>query len=159
MGIYVFLGFVAVVSTLFYLLDTYQHRKVMLDTMSQNHWNDKLIIEQKNEELKEKYPNLYGIVNGFLKSEIRFNSKEILNNIRPVRGTDKKGINEEITAIFKEEDKDAAQVVAWYFVVCVQIDSLKLNSFESVNELNTENKKIQNGNLEGLETKEVFCFS
>lgn len=159
MGTLVLLAFTIIVAASYYLWDEFQHRKVMLDTLSQAHWDDKALVEQLNENLKEEYPALYRVVRSLLKSNIRFDSKEILNTVRPIKGSGKDSINFEIKKIMQEDNQENKQVVVWYLVSCIQINSVNNRKIENVNILNDETQKLKQGRLEEFENKEMFCFS
>ncbi|SFL38453.1 hypothetical protein [Lactococcus garvieae] len=155
MGTLILIILTALSSVIFYIWDTYKHRKLLIKANSQNHWNDRIIIEEKNENIKEEYPALYRVTKGFLKSNIRFNSKEILKNTKPINGNAKGDLQAEFSKIVKNKDEEAYQVMAWYMYACFQIDLLNTNKLEAVND---EANRIKKGNLEDFENKDVFCF-
>lgn len=156
MGTLILIILAALASVIFYIWDTYKHHKLLMKLSSQNHWNDRIIIEEMNENIKEEYPALHRVTKGFLNSNIRFNSKEILKNAKPINGNAKGDLRAEFSKIIKNKDEEAYQVMSWYMFACLQIDWLNTNKLEVVNE---EANRIKKGNnLEDFENKDVFCF-
>lgn len=131
MGTMILLIFTVVAASLFYIVDETKHSKVMLSTLSATHWDEKLLIGQINNNLKNDYPSLYKVVRSLVKSDIRYDSKEILKTARPITGSGKDSINWEIKKIMEEDNIDNKRVVVWYLITCIQINSVKTKKIET----------------------------
>lgn len=143
----------------FYLWDTRQHRKIYVDSIIGTHWNDKTIIEEKNKEIRNEYPVLNKVVNSLLNSEIKYTSKEITNVTKPVKGSKKQELQNEIKLIINNEDEEAIKVLMWYYMACMFISSAKRSKVDSLNEISDETEKIQNKDFDDFDSKDLLCFS
>lgn len=156
MGTFLLLIITIIACAIFYLNDTRIHRKIMVESTISNHWSDRILVKELNEEIKDKYPNLNMAVKGFLSSRDKFNSDEMSKNVKVLKGVMKKNILNEIQDIINEKDENAAHVAAWYMIACMQINIVKNKRVDNAEKIVKEGKEAK---LEDMKNEEVFCFS
>lgn len=159
MGTIILVAFTIFSAVVFYILDSFHHRKLYVSSVIDMHWNDRVLIEERNKGIKDKYPVLYEVVRSLSNSDIKFTSKKITNNIKQVKGNKNKELRKEIQTILDSEDEEAIKVVMWYYMACSLITYTQSSKVESINEINDETKKIQNKDFDDLDNKNLLCFS
>ena len=156
MGIILLIITTVIAGFIFYMIDTNIHRKIMVNSTILNHWNDRFVVRELNEEIKDSYPNLSMAAKGFLNSSVRFDSDEMSKNVKVVKGAMKENITNEIQKIMDTKDDTASRVAAWYILACMQINLIKNKNADNVEKLV---KEANENRLEDMKDEEVFCFS
>ena len=156
MGTFLLVLFTFVSAVIFYLVDTYKHRVMIVDSFIQTHWDKKTVIKYKNEIIKDKYPTLYKVVYGFTISEIKFNSKDILSKVQTADKELKRRLKSEINQVIKDRDEDAREVFIWYLFTCKQIELMERSKIEQLHDLREDDTNID---IDSLNKEDVFCLA
>lgn len=144
MGTFIFIMLCVVFVVYFYLWDDYQHKKLMVNTMLEAHWQERYLVRYKVKDISEKYPTLARLASSFANSDIHYDSEITIKNAVSVNRTIKEQLDSEVRAIVDKKDREAAYILNWYMFTCVIIKTKTSN----VTELNEQSKNISNSEYE-----------
>lgn len=144
MGTFIFIMFCVIFATCFYLWDDYQHKKLMVNTMMEAHWQERYLIRYKIKDISEDYPTLARLASSFANSDIHYDSEITIKNAVLVEQTVKEKLDLEVKTIVQKKDREAAYILKWYMFTCVIINTKS----SDVAEINEQSKKISNNEYE-----------
>lgn len=144
----------------FYAWDTYNHKKIMIKSVKDIHWQEKQLIEIKAKSLKNEFPIISEVVSSMTYSDDRFDSKKILKHTRAVPKELKDKLHEEIDIAITQNNETAMQVIKWYFFACILISVAEKHytKIQGMIDISENTKKINRPGSNDLKLKNTFCL-
>ncbi|HGK7844678.1 TPA: hypothetical protein ACJ66D_001828, partial [Streptococcus pyogenes] len=141
---------------IFYVYDTYKHKKLMLETAIDFHWQEKQLIEIKADSIKSDYPLLSKVVTSLTYSDVRFDSKKILKHVKSVDDCTREQLRNEIFIAIEREDETAIHVIRWYYMACLLINATENHypQIKDIIDINENTKRMSNIKNNKLEIKD-----
>ncbi|WP_436801843.1 hypothetical protein [Streptococcus dysgalactiae] len=146
---------------IFYVYDTYKHKKLMLETAIDFHWQEKQLIEIKADSIKSDYPLLSKVVTSLTYSDVRFNSKKILKHAKSVDDITRNQLRNEMSTAIERDDDTAIHVIRWYYMACLLINATEnhYSQIKDIIDINENTKRMSNIKNNKLEIKDPFCLA
>lgn len=157
MAIFYLIIFCSILSLAFYVWDTLNHKKFMINKITELHWQEKYSIAYKVVSIKDDYPTLARVANSMANSTIRFDSKEIVKYTRPVVQDMKEELRLEIKRAVNSKNEDVQDVIRWYFMACLLV-TYSEQRYKSVLSISEDSKRIERNEFDKFNYDDTLCF-
>lgn len=156
MGTVLFISICVLVTLAAFIWNLYEHKKIMLETAREAHWNDRVYIGYKAREIATTYPCLSKITLSFTKSDDKYDTPQIIKKVSVLDKSKKSVLDQEVKEIVQNDDKQAKKVLAWYMMTCIILQATE--NKENVMELSGESEKINKNQFDKL-SSDSFCLA
>lgn len=155
MGIIIFLVFCVISAICFFVWDTRQHRKTIINAIITINKNERYLVRYKAKEIEKEYPVLSEVALSFAISDKNYNDKEIIKNVKTLDKEAKKKLDLEIEKLISKRDEGAKFVAKWYMMTCLIVDAV--SEQESISEIEQKTKQISAERYNEIDSKD-FCL-
>ncbi len=155
MGTILFISICVLVTLAAFIWNLYEHKKIMLETTREAHWNDRVYISYKAREIADAYPCLSKITLSFTESDDKYDTPQIIKKVSVLDKSKKSVLDQEVKEIIQNDDKQAKRVLAWYMMTCIILRATE--NKENVMEISEESKKLNKNQFDKL-SSDSFCL-